>query len=105
MTCGGSIQSAIVGHLGHLCEAEKVRIDAPSLTLIAQEAGGSMRDALSLMDHILACTQGVVDVRLIGNLLGVADRSQLLICPKRYLPGILHGSWKSSLMSGGTVMR
>jgi DNA polymerase-3 subunit gamma/tau len=69
--------SAIVGHLGHLCEAEKVRIDAPSLTLIAQEAGGSMRDALSLMDHILACTQGVVDVRLIGNLLGVADRSQL----------------------------
>lgn len=69
--------SAIIGHLSHLCEAEQVQIDGPSLTLISQEAGGSMRDALSLMDHVLACTQGAVDVRLIGNLLGVADRSQL----------------------------
>jgi DNA polymerase III subunit gamma/tau len=68
---------AIIAHLSDLCEAEKASIDVPSLALIAQEADGSMRDALSLMDHVLACAQGPVDVHLIGDLLGVVDRSRL----------------------------
>lgn len=70
--------SAIAGHMRYICEAEKVEIDDESLALIAQEAGGSMRDSLSLLDHVLACAQGPVTAQLIGELLGVVDRKHLI---------------------------
>jgi len=68
---------AIAGHMRRICDAENVQIDEPSLSLIAQEAGGSMRDSLSLLDHILACAEGPVTVDLISDLLGIVDRKHL----------------------------
>jgi DNA polymerase III subunit gamma/tau len=68
---------AIAAHMRKICEAEKVQIDEPSLALIAQEAGGSMRDSLSLLDHVLACAEGPVTPSLIGELLGIVDRKHL----------------------------
>jgi len=69
--------AAIVSHLQYICDAEKVEIDEASLSLIAQEAGGSMRDSLSLLDHVLACAEGPVTAGLIGELLGIVDRKHL----------------------------
>jgi DNA polymerase III subunit gamma/tau len=68
---------AIAGHLKFICEAEAVEIDEMSISLIAREGGGSMRDSLSLLDHVLACAQGPVTAGLIGELLGVVDRKHL----------------------------
>lgn len=68
---------AVIGHLKSLCSNEQVDVDDQSLSLIAQEAGGSMRDALSLMDHVFACAQGQVTVELICDLLGIVDREHL----------------------------
>ena len=68
---------AIVKHLEFICGQEKVDIDTPSLMLIAQEAGGSIRDGLSLLDHVLACAQGPVTVQMISDLLGIVDRKHL----------------------------
>ncbi|MEJ2038159.1 MAG: DNA polymerase III subunit gamma/tau, partial [Desulfosarcinaceae bacterium] len=68
---------AIAGHLALICSQEAVDVDEASLNLIAQEAGGSMRDALSLLDHVLSCTQGAVTVELISDLLGIVDRDHL----------------------------
>lgn len=69
--------TSIAGHLRHICEAENVEIDDESLALIAQEAGGSMRDSLSLLDHVLSCAQGPVTAELISELLGVVDKKHL----------------------------
>ncbi|MGD9221728.1 MAG: DNA polymerase III subunit gamma/tau [Desulfobacteraceae bacterium] len=69
---------AIAGHMRYICEKENIEIDDHSLSLIAQEASGSMRDGLSLLDHVLACAQGPVTSELIGELLGVVDRKHLL---------------------------
>ncbi len=68
---------AIAGHLKFICESENAAIDDQSLALIAQEAGGSIRDSLSLLDHVLACAEGPVTVQLIGDLLGLIDRQHL----------------------------
>ena len=68
---------AIVDHLRKICRAEEMEIDDASLQLIAQEAGGSMRDSLSLLDHILACADGPVTVKMISDLLGIVDRKHL----------------------------
>ena len=67
----------IAAHLRTICDAEKVAIDDPSLTLIAREAAGSMRDSLSLLDHVLACAEGPITVGLIDELLGIVDRKHL----------------------------
>ncbi|MGD9366342.1 MAG: DNA polymerase III subunit gamma/tau [Desulfobacteraceae bacterium] len=69
--------TAIARHLKHICTSENVDVDDESLALIAQESGGSMRDSLSLLDHVLACAQGPVTASLIGELLGVVDRKHL----------------------------
>jgi DNA polymerase-3 subunit gamma/tau len=86
---------AIAEHLKLICESEDVHIDEMSLSLIAREAGGSMRDSLSLLDHVLACAQGPVTADLIGELLGVVDRQHLFDISKalfdRDLQKVLEG--------------
>jgi DNA polymerase-3 subunit gamma/tau len=81
---------AIAEHMRRICEAEQVQIDDPSLALIAQEAGGSMRDSLSLLDHVLACAEGAVTPGLIGELLGLVDRKHLFDISEAVLGGDLH---------------
>jgi DNA polymerase-3 subunit gamma/tau len=69
--------SAIVAQMARICEQEGVSIAEESLTLIAREAGGSMRDALSLLDHVLACAEGPVTDALVAELLGAAEQKHL----------------------------
>ncbi len=48
-------------HLNKVLTAEKISFDAPALRLVAQAADGSMRDALSLLDQLIAFGGGKVD--------------------------------------------
>ena len=60
----------IADHLAGLCEAEKVDADADALFRIARAGAGSMRDALSLLDQLLAGGSNVTDdavVRVLGT--------------------------------------
>jgi DNA polymerase-3 subunit gamma/tau len=68
---------AICRHLSDLCSRESVGIDDESLALIAREAGGSMRDALSLLDQVISGGQGAVDYEQVRDLLGAVDRQAL----------------------------
>ncbi len=68
---------AIVSHLKAICDQEAVTIEEESLGLIAQEAGGSLRDALSLLDHVLACAESEVTSELVADLLGAVERRHL----------------------------
>jgi DNA polymerase-3 subunit gamma/tau len=81
---------AIAEQMRRICETEQVQIDDSSLALIAQEAGGSMRDSLSLLDHVLACAEGAVTPGLIGELLGLVDRKHLFDISEAVLGGDLH---------------
>jgi len=65
---------AISKHLNWLCDQEGFKVGDQSLGLIAREAGGSMRDALSLLDQIMTCTQGSLTHEQVLDLLGVIDR-------------------------------
>ncbi|MBT8340238.1 MAG: DNA polymerase III subunit gamma/tau, partial [Desulfatitalea sp.] len=68
---------AIVEQMRYICEAEGADIQSEGLSLIAQEAGGSMRDALSLLDHVLSCAEGEVTPGMVAELLGAAERRHL----------------------------
>ena len=64
---------SIFAHLRILCSKETIRIPDESLQLIAREAGGSMRDALSLLDQVMACCQGMIDHEQVLDILGAFD--------------------------------
>jgi len=66
--------NSMVQHMAYICREEKFQISDESLVLIAREATGSMRDALSLLDQVLACFKGSVDHDQVLDLLGVIDR-------------------------------
>lgn len=66
---------SIASHLKALCDMEQIGIPAESLELIAREAGGSMRDAMSLLDQIMSCTEGAIQPEKIVDILGVIDRT------------------------------
>ncbi|MCP3922378.1 MAG: DNA polymerase III subunit gamma/tau [Desulfobacterales bacterium] len=69
--------SEILSHMEHLCKKESVEIEKKSLELIGFESGGSMRDALSLLDQILSCSKDSVKHDIVVDLLGIFDRSVL----------------------------
>ena len=61
-------------HLHDLCKSEGFMLEKQSLDLIAQEADGSIRDALSLLDRVLSAT-GTKEIKLSSVLdsLGIQD--------------------------------
>ncbi|MCP4629128.1 MAG: DNA polymerase III subunit gamma/tau [bacterium] len=68
---------AISKHMAWICGREGFEIAQQSLELIAREAGGSMRDALSLLDQIMTCTRGSLTHEQVLDLLGVIDRKMI----------------------------
>ncbi len=58
----------LVGHLAHVCAGEGVPADPVALEVIARAAGGSMRDALSLLEQAIA--HGPLDAEPVADLFG-----------------------------------
>ncbi len=65
-------------HLESICAAEKITVEPAVLPLVVRAGGGSVRDALSILDQLLAGAgpDGVTYARAIA-LLGVSDRALL----------------------------
>ena len=64
-------------HMQAICEKENFRISPENLAIIARETGGSMRDALSLLDQVITCADGPVDDKQVMDLLGIIDRQMI----------------------------
>jgi DNA polymerase-3 subunit gamma/tau len=64
----------MIAHMETLCELEAFDISTESLGVIAGEAGGSMRDALSILDQVMACASGSIGDEQVVEILGIVDR-------------------------------
>ncbi len=64
-------------HLRRIADAEKIRVSDASLALVARAAEGSVRDALSLFDQVLAFTGDEVADEEVAGILGLVDRELL----------------------------
>ncbi len=64
----------IIQHLKHICQGTSFEISEESLRLLAKEADGSMRDALSLLDQVNAYSQGPATDDQVLDILGAVDR-------------------------------
>src|SRR5215831_14795825 len=65
-------------HLGKVLEAEKIASEPAAIRLVAQAADGSMRDALSLTDQLIAFGGGKVDEAGARGMLGTIDRAHVV---------------------------
>ena len=61
-------------HLGKVLAAEGLSLPSESLALMAREADGSVRDALSLLDQVLAAGKDSMTHPEVVELLGLVDR-------------------------------
>ena len=67
----------IAARLAYVCEQEGMTADVAALELIAQQATGSLRDALSLLDQVRAYEGTAIGVAEVEEALGLARRDTL----------------------------
>ncbi|HEX3595883.1 MAG TPA: DNA polymerase III subunit gamma/tau, partial [Polyangiaceae bacterium] len=67
----------IAARLAHVLSSEGTKSDDRALSIIAREAAGSMRDAMSLLDQVIAWNDRALDEDSVSRVLGVASRQVL----------------------------
>src|SRR5215472_4939003 len=67
----------IVSQLASITGKEKIGADPAALALLAEAGEGSMRDALSILDQVIAGSEGRVNVELVQGLIGGAGTEVL----------------------------
>lgn len=67
----------ITAHLLELAEAEGLDLTEKAARIIAKNAGGAMRDALTLLDRAIAYSDGKIDDKLVGEMLGLTPQDLL----------------------------
>ncbi len=68
----------LVEHLGTILQAEGVKFDVDGLRVVARQAAGSVRDALSLLDQVIAFVgDEAITAERAAQVLGLADNRLL----------------------------
>ncbi len=68
----------IVAHLEELLKKENFRYSRSALSVIAREAHGSVRDSLSILEHIVSFSTGDVNEEAITRALGLISRGTII---------------------------
>jgi DNA polymerase-3 subunit gamma/tau len=85
----------IVQRLGEIAQKEGAKVTDAALVVLAREADGSMRDAQSLLEQVLACVHGGgsatesagIDQHAVQEILGLAERQVLYDLSKAVIEG------------------
>ena len=81
----------IVARLRYIVDQEGVAISDEALAVVARKGDGSMRDALSTLDQVLAfCGESVADAD-VAALLGVVDRRLIMEASRAVFAGEVRG--------------
>jgi DNA polymerase III subunit gamma/tau len=70
-------QQVIADRVAHILRAEGIEADSEAIAIVAREAAGSMRDALTLLDQVIAFSGEKLFGRELSQKLGLADREFL----------------------------
>jgi DNA polymerase-3 subunit gamma/tau len=74
-------------HFLQLVQVEGFEIDPPALSLIVKEAGGSVRDGLSLLDQMFSYGEKKISSQDVVEVLGLVNREVLMRLTKALLDG------------------
>lgn len=85
----------LVAHLDKLVKAEGCTAEEGALALVARAAEGSVRDSLSLLDQAIAHGAGAVTETQVRDMLGLADRAQVLDLFEQIMKGEIADALKT----------
>jgi DNA polymerase-3 subunit gamma/tau len=68
---------SIKTYMDSISSQEGIHFAEEGLWLIAREAGGSMRDGLSLLDQVMTCSEGTITYEDVLDILGIMDRKTI----------------------------
>jgi DNA polymerase III subunit gamma/tau len=74
----GITPEVIAVTLGEICRQEQVDAEPEALQIVARRASGSLRDAQSLLDRLLASGSPLLTVEIVNGLLGTASDERVL---------------------------
>ncbi len=77
----------LTAHFVRICTLEDAKVEDEALALIARAAEGSVRDGLSMLDQAIAHGHGTVETHNVRDMLGLADRGQVLDLMSAILSG------------------
>jgi DNA polymerase III subunit gamma/tau len=80
-------QSVISARVATILAAENIEADAQALAIVSREAAGSMRDALTLLDQVVAFSGDKLFGHEVTQKLGIADREHLFHMAEAVLAG------------------
>jgi DNA polymerase-3 subunit gamma/tau len=86
-------QPVIAARIAHILKAEGIEADDEAITIVAREAAGSMRDALTLLDQVIAFSGEKLLGRELSQKLGLADREFLF----RMAQAVMGGNAREAL--------
>lgn len=79
--------SHIVGRLEEIAQTESIQVGPGALRLIARESEGSLRDALSLFDQVIAYAGMTVSDEIVADALGLIDQTLIAGMAEALLSG------------------
>ena len=91
----------IADHLREVSEQEGVQADEDLLAAVARLGGGSMRDALSLLDRLMAAGDKTLTLARLEELLGLPDRELVA----RLIDSIAQSDTRACLEAGDELLR
>ncbi len=91
----------LANHLLKIAAAEDLQVQPEAARLLARKGEGSVRDALSLLDHAIAFAGTTVTAVSVGEALGLVDNTLII----RFLSTVAANDSKSSLAIVGTLFK
>jgi DNA polymerase-3 subunit gamma/tau len=77
----------IAERIASILEAEELSADDEAISVVAREAAGSMRDALTLLDQLVAISDARITADTVATTLGIAAREALYDVTRAVLEG------------------
>ena len=81
------LSDKLIEHLKWVCEEENIKYSGEALQIIARVSGGSVRDALSLLDHSASISSDDIKSETISFMLGLPNRVSSIEILEKTLKG------------------
>lgn len=83
----------MIDHMAYVAQEEGIKTETAALNVIARQADGAMRDALSIFDQVAASSERNITYQSTIESLNVLDRSYYSRLLDKFLTGDVLGSW------------
>jgi DNA polymerase-3 subunit gamma/tau len=69
------VQPVLERHLEHILNMENIEYERGAISIIVRSSGGSVRDALTLLDQAIVYSKNFIDISTVTSMLGIIEPS------------------------------